>query len=129
MSWSEALLALLVSHTVGDVLFQTDWQARGKAQGLQASPGCRALAAHLGTYMVAFIPALVWIGLETSALRAIAVAAVVGFTHLAIDDGRLVRSWLHQVKHAASPTVALSIAVDQSFHVLCLFGAALVAAG
>jgi hypothetical protein len=54
---------------------------------------------------------------------------LVAATHLAIDEGRLVRIWLRKVKHAVSPSPALSIAVDQSFHLLCLFGAALVAAG
>jgi hypothetical protein len=129
VSWSEALLALLVSHVVGDVLFQTDSQAREKARGLSDPTGQRALARHVATYLAAFIPALVWIALETSALRAVGVAAVVAITHLVIDDGRLVGAWLRKVKRAADPARALSIAVDQSFHVLCLLGAALVAAG
>ena len=129
VSWPEALLALLVSHAVGDLLFQTEWQALGKGQGLNAAHGRRTLGAHLSTYMLAFVPALVWIGLETSALRALAVAAIVAVTHLLIDDGRLVRAWLRDVKHAANPSVGLTIAVDQSFHLLCLLGAALVAAG
>ena len=129
LTWSEALLALLVSHVAGDVLFQTDWQARHKGHGVPDAQGRRALATHVTTYMVAFVPALVWIALETSAIRAVAVAVLVAVTHLAIDEGRLVRIWLRDVKLAVSPSPALSIAVDQSFHVLCLFGAALVAAG
>jgi type IV secretory pathway VirB3-like protein len=128
VSWSEVMLALLVSHVVGDVLLQTDEQAREKVLGFSDTTGRRALVGHVATYLAAFIPALVWIALETSALRALAVAALVAITHLVIDDGRLVRLWLRNVKRAANPARALSIAVDQSFHVLCLLGAALVAA-
>jgi hypothetical protein len=122
------LLALLVSHVVGDVLFQTEWQACAKGHSFSDLQGRRALGSHVATYLSAFIPALVWIAVETNALRAVAVAALVAITHLVIDDGRLVAAWLGKVKRAANPTPALSIAVDQSFHVLCLLGAALVAA-
>jgi len=128
VSWSEALLAFLVSHAVGDVLLQTDWQAQMKLRGLGDPVGRRALAGHLATYMLAFLPALVWIGAETSAVRAVAVGVLVAITHLLVDDGRLVSEWLSKVKRAADPTTALSIAVDQSFHAVCLLGAALVAA-
>jgi hypothetical protein len=128
MSWPAAFLALIVSHMIGDVLFQTDWQAMHKPGGLGDSLGRRALVEHLGTYTLAFVPALVWIALQTTALRAVAVALLIAVPHLLIDDGRLVRFWLRDVKHSPRPPVALAIAVDQSFHVLCLLGAALVAA-
>jgi len=128
VSWSEALLALLVSHAVGDVLLQTDWQARTKVRGVGDPVGRRALARHISTYMLAFLPALVWIAAEVTILRAIAVGALVSIPHLVIDDGRLVSAWLRKVKRAADPTTALSIAVDQTFHIVCLLGAALVAA-
>jgi hypothetical protein len=129
VSWSEALLALLVSHVVGDVLFQTEGQALEKERGFSDPAGRRALARHVASYLAAFIPALVWIGIEAGALRALIVAALVAITHLVLDDGRLVGLWLRKVKRTANPARALSIAVDQSFHLLCLFGAALVAAG
>jgi hypothetical protein len=44
-----------------------------------------------------------------------------------IDDGHIVRAWLRTDKHVSHPPLGLSIAVDQSFHLLCLFGAALLA--
>jgi hypothetical protein len=66
--------------------------------------------------------------LERSALRAVGVAALLAITHLVLDDGRLVGLWLRKVKRAADPTRALSIAVDQAFRLLCLLGAAVVAA-
>jgi hypothetical protein len=128
MTWFAALLALLVAHAVGDVLFQTDWQALNKIRGLGDPLSRRALAQHVTTYTVAFVPALVWIGTRTSAGRAVAVGALVAVPHLLIDDGRFVRLWLRRVKGVQRPGVGLTIAVDQAFHVVCLLGAALVAA-
>jgi hypothetical protein len=128
VSWPAAFLALLLSHAAGDVLLQTDWQAVNKVRGLSDSVGRSALLQHISTYTLAFVPALVWIGLNTSAGRAVAVAAIVTVPHLVIDDGRLVRGWLHEVKGARQPGLGLTIAVDQCFHGLCLLGAALLAA-
>jgi len=39
-----------------------------------------------------------------------------------------VRVWLRRIKHAPEPAPSLSLMVDQSFHVVCLLGAALIAA-
>ncbi len=128
MTWSAALLALLVSHLVGDFLFQTESQAVGKVRGLADGASRRALFSHLAVYMLAFVPALVWIGVETTAARAVVIAVVVAVPHLVIDEGRLVRIWLRDVKRAPSASLGLRIAVDQSFHVVCLLGAALLAA-
>ncbi|MBV8734338.1 MAG: hypothetical protein JO120_06120, partial [Solirubrobacterales bacterium] len=49
--------------------------------------------------------------------------------HMLVDDGRLVELWLREVKRAQHPPAALAVAVDQSFHVISLLGAALVAVG
>ena len=127
MSWPGAFLVLLVSHAVGDVLFQTDWQATNKRRGLGDAAGRRALIRHVAIYTLAFVPALVWIADERSVGRAVAVAAAVAVPHLLVDDGSIVRAWLRVIKHARDAPPGLSIAVDQSFHVLCLFGAALLA--
>ena len=118
----------LISHAAGDILLQTDWQALTKVAGLGDTGGRRALMRHLSTYMLAFLPALVWVGAETTALRALAVGALIALPHLLIDDGRVVNAWLHQVKHVQQPALGLRIAVDQTFHAICLLGAALVAA-
>ena len=129
MNWSATLLALLVSHAGGDVLLQTDWQAQNKAGGLgDDKVARRALSRHLATYTMAFLPALLWIGKHRGGGRAVSVGALVAVPHLVIDDGRLVRAWTRQVKHASEPPPGLLIAVDQSFHVLTLLGTALVAA-
>ena len=128
MSWSSALLAFLVSHLVGDVLLQTEWQAVGKAGGLRSPRARRPLLTHVAVYTVAFVPALVWVAAHRGAGRAIAVAAVIGGAHLLVDDGRLVRFWLRAVKGTERPPAGLAIAVDQTFHVLCLLGAGVLAA-
>ena len=57
---------LVVCHAAGDFLLQTDWQARNKQAGLGSDPlRRRALFTHIATYTLAFVPALVWIGLGT----------------------------------------------------------------
>ncbi len=127
MTWSTVLVALLVSHVVGDVLLQTDWQALHKVRGLGDRVARRALITHVALYTLAFIPALIWIGSNTSTARAVEVAALVAVPHLLVDDGHLVRAWLRDVKGTPQPALGLMIAVDQSFHLLCLFGAALIA--
>jgi hypothetical protein len=128
VSWSAAFLVFLVSHAAGDILLQTDWQAVTKVAGLGDAGGRRALTQHLGTYLLAFVPALVWVGAETSALHALAVGALIAIPHFVIDDGRIVGGWLRLVKHVQQPALGLRIAVDQTFHAICLLGAALVAA-
>jgi hypothetical protein len=128
ITWPGALLALLVSHVVGDVLLQTDRQAAHKTKGAGDALARRALAGHVATYTLAFVPALAWIGRDRGLRRALSVCGLVAGPHLLIDDGRLVQAWLRGVKGARGPAPALVIAVDQSFHVLSLTGAALVAA-
>jgi hypothetical protein len=128
MNWSEVLLALLVSHLVGDFLFQTESQAVGKVGGLRDARSRQALLSHLVYYMVAFIPALIWIAVEKTAGRAVVVAALIAVPHMLIDDGRMVSFWLRDVKRAPDASLGLRIAVDQSFHVVCLLAVSLVAA-
>jgi Protein of unknown function (DUF3307) len=129
MTWSAALLALIISHVVGDVLVQSDWQAINKVRGLSDPTARRALVLHVTTYTLTFAPALIWIGAKTTVWRAVGVGALVAIPHVVIDDGHIVRFWLRDVKRTPDPPLALVIAVDQSFHLLCLFGAALFAAG
>lgn len=128
VSWPGVLLALLASHLVGDVLVQTEWQAVNKGGGLRDSRSRRALLRHGAAYTASFAPALVWLGRRTTARRALAVAGAVAIPHLLVDDGSLVEVWLREVKHAPQPAPALAVAVDQTFHVISLLGAALIAA-
>ncbi len=128
MSWPAAFLALFASHLVGDFLVQTEWQAVNKLGGLGDPRSRRALLSHVVAYTAAFLPALVWIGARTTPWRAVAVGAVVAVPHLLLDDGHFVRFWLRTVKRAHQPSAALAISVDQTFHVVCLIGAAVLAA-
>jgi hypothetical protein len=127
LTWVEVIAVLLVSHLVGDFLLQTDWQARHKQNGLGADPiARRALRSHVATYTLAFLPALVWIGLEADAARAVAIGVLIAVPHMVQDDGRLLDAYMARVKGLAQTSPGLRVAVDQSFHVLMLFGTALL---
>lgn len=119
---------LVVCHAVGDFLLQTDWQARNKQGGLGNDPlRRRALFSHVATYTLALVPALIWIGLEYDLLRAIAIGIIVAVPHLVQDDGRLLDAYMAKVKGLAQTSPGLRVAVDQSFHLVFLLGAALLA--
>ena len=128
MRWEEVFLVFLVCHVAGDFLFQTDWQAVNKRGGL--TPGTdarRALTSHVLVYTLVFVPAVIWIATETSAL-ALALLAVISIPHLIQDDGRILMSWNRLVKHSfVPPGDPVYMAIDQSFHFVFLFGTALLA--
>jgi hypothetical protein len=127
VSWVSVLAGFLVAHMVGDYLLQTDWQARHKRGGLSGDPVARkALVAHVTTYTLAFLPAFIWIGIELDVAWAILAAILVYVPHLLIDDGRAVAFYLLRVKGADTLNLSLAASVDQSFHVLSLFLAAMV---
>ena len=128
MSWVAIFDVFLVCHLVGDFLFQTDWQAKHKMGGLAGDPvRRRALLSHVATYTLAFVPALVWIGCETEAWRALLAAVAIAVPHLIQDDGRLLDAYMRRIKGLGSVTSpGIRVAADQSFHVLFLFGTALL---
>lgn len=128
MTWPAVLAAFLVCHLAGDLLLQTEWQALTKVRGLGDPEGRRALMAHVLTYMLPYLPVLVWIGDERGVPRAVVVALLIALPHVLVDDGRLVGVWLRQVKHSPDPAPSLRLMVDQSFHVVCLFAVAVLAA-
>jgi hypothetical protein len=122
VSWVSVFAGFLVAHMVGDYLFQTDWQARHKRHGLGSDPVARrALFAHVSTYTLAFLPALVWIATELDVVWALVAAILVYVPHLVIDDGRLVALYLHRVKRVDGLNLGVAASVDQSFHVLSLW--------
>lgn len=122
MDWVSLTVAFAVAHVVGDYLVQTDWQARHKARGLDGDRVARrALTAHVATYTLTFLPVLVWVGDVRSPLCALAAAILIGVPHLVVDDGRIVRAWVTRVKGARDPEPGLLAAVDQGFHLLCLW--------
>jgi Protein of unknown function (DUF3307) len=128
--WVEVFVVFFVSHLTGDYLLQTDWQAVHKRGGLTgaATPEMRrALLSHIATYTLAFVPAFVWLA-GSDHLWVLGVAALVAVPHLIQDDGTLLYRYAKTVKNAdikANPS--LGAALDQSFHMLALFGLALLA--
>ncbi|HEX3239368.1 MAG TPA: DUF3307 domain-containing protein [Solirubrobacterales bacterium] len=129
MIWVEVFAVLLVSHLVGDFLLQTDWQAAHKHGGLGTDPvRRRALLSHVTTYMLAFVPALIWIASEAGIGRAILAVLIVGIPHWIQDDGRLLDLYMAVVKGLSTDSPGLRVAVDQSFHAVMLFLAALILA-
>jgi hypothetical protein len=130
MPWVEIFTVFAVCHLAGDFAVQTEWQAQNKRGGLGPDPiARRALATHVATYTLAFVPAFVWLW-DPLGAGVLAVAAVVAGTHLVQDDGRLVDAYLTRVKHTSSEARPLvRVAVDQTFHALLLFAVALVVGG
>jgi Protein of unknown function (DUF3307) len=128
--WTEIFAVFIVSHLVGDFLLQTDWQAQNKHGGLGRDPvRRRALLSHIASYTFAFVPGFVWLATDIGAW-VIAVAAGVALPHLIQDDGRLLAAYSRAVKRTVAPqTDFLTIAVDQSFHIVTLFALALAASG
>lgn len=127
MSWVEVFIVLVVSHLAGDFLLQTEWQAINKYGGLGPDPERRrALFMHIVTYTLAFVPALVWIGIETDLLEAILIGLVIVIPHWIQDDGRLLDAYMLTVKGLGKSSPGLRIAVDQSFHVVALLFTALL---
>ncbi len=128
MRWEEVFLVFLVCHVAGDFLLQTDWQAVNKRGGLSRNPEARrALLSHVFVYTLVFVPAIVWIASEESAL-AIALLAVISIPHLVQDDARVLISWNRIVKRSfVPPGDPVYMAIDQSFHFVFLFGTALLA--
>lgn len=128
MDWSDLFIVLLVSHLTGDFILQTAWQATNKSGGLGPDRECRrALASHLMTYVLAFVPALVWVASQEGVAGIAVVAGATFATHYVQDDARLLRAYVSRVKKVEPPLGSpLWIAIDQSFHVVAILGTALL---
>jgi hypothetical protein len=129
VSWVEVFAVLVISHLVGDFLVQTEWQASHKLGGLGGPPAARrALLAHVATYTLCFLPALIWLA-DSLGWAVVGIGALIAVPHYIQDDGRLLSAYLGRVKGtSAQPGDLLYAAVDQTFHLLALFGVALLAA-
>jgi hypothetical protein len=128
MTWAAVYVILFVSHIAGDFLLQTEWQALNKPGGLGRSREARrALRNHALTYTLAFVPGLVWVATERGDALPVLLALLVTLPHVIVDDGRLLRSWMHEVKHCPDPAPGLVIMVDQSWHLVLLLPVALLA--
>jgi hypothetical protein len=131
VSWSALFGVFLLCHLAGDFLLQTDWQATNKQDGLGSNRRARrALAAHVLTYTLVFVPALVWVAEGSGAAVAVGVALLVALPHVVVDDGRLVAVWVQRVKRVEGvPTTVVRLGVDQTLHVLALAAVALLVTG
>ena len=129
MAWVEVFAVFAVCHLVGDYLLQTDWQARRKRGGLGFDREARrALASHILTYTLAYVPAFIWLADEIGA-AVLPVVALVAIPHWIQDDGRLLTLYIEKVKGPeAAATRSVAAAADQSFHLVVLLLTALLAA-
>lgn len=126
MPWVEVFAVLVVSHAAGDFLLQTDWQATHKGGGLNGDrERRRALLAHVLTYTLAFVPALIWLAGDTSGLGLAVLVAGIALPHAVIDDGRALAAYVRTVKHVEPTPGPLMMAIDQSAHLVILFALAL----
>ncbi len=126
MTWVEVFIAFVVSHLVGDYLLQTNWQALHKRGGLArgAPDARRALFTHVTLYTLCFVPALVVADLGWELVWVI---PAIFIPHLIQDDGRLLQAYMKKVKRLdPKENLAVSIAVDQTFHLLALLALALI---
>jgi putative flippase GtrA len=124
------LLALLVAHQVADHWLQTDKQVKGK--GVRGWAGSLACARHVATYTLA----TAWFGLlviSTLHLPVTFVAFAAGqgisaITHYWADRRYTLRSLCEQLGKDGYYDHGGAYQLDQSWHWLWLFVAALVTA-
>ncbi|RLT45190.1 MAG: DUF3307 domain-containing protein [Chloroflexi bacterium] len=106
---------LLVGHLIGDWVFQNDWMARHKQDGLFN----RAILIHCAIYtavllLIYFLPAA-----QPQSLRVfLRVAIFVYLSHWLIDATGLARRWMRFFKQ--TDALFMRIAVDQILHVIAL---------
>jgi hypothetical protein len=129
VSWVEIFAVFVVSHVLGDYLLQTDWQATHKRGGLGRDRNARmALFSHVTVYTLGFLPAGIWLtddGLNAAGVVLLLIGIFV--PHLIQDDGRLLSSYIRNVKGCgAAGEREIFTAVDQSFHLITLFFTALI---
>ncbi len=110
--FADTFAVLIVLHSVGDWLLQTDWMAKGKAKSW--SP----LVVHVAVWTACMIPAAVWL---FDPLWLLWLAG----THLVLDGTGFVRWWMTAVKRVPEsdlrgPARWLVVVVDQVFHLLTL---------
>lgn len=144
VAFAAVLPALLVAHTVADHWVQSSRQANRK--GLPGWPGRRACAGHVASYtlVTALVTVVAWWVLHLSITPAgFVVGQVVSAVTHYWADRRSTLAWLARLLgkgefyrlgapregHQDNPTLGTgAYALDQSFHWLWLFVAALLTA-
>ncbi len=130
MPWIEVYAVFIVCHLVGDYALQTDWQALNKHGGLTSGSATarRALLSHILTYTLAFVPALIWLS-DSLGAGVIWLAALIAIPHMFQDDGKALMAYARAVKGVdLGQHPILDAALDQTFHLVALFGTALLVA-
>lgn len=112
VAFAGALAVLVVLHSVGDWLLQTDWMAKGKDKRWPP------LVAHVAVWTACMLPAAVWL---FDPLWLLWLAG----THLVLDGTGFVRWWMTAVKRVPQADLRgsawwLAVVVDQVFHLLTL---------
>lgn len=144
VTFAVVLPALLVAHNVADHWVQTNHQAITK--GRSGHVGRTACAAHVASYtaVTAVVVGLLWLvfGLDVSPLGFVAGQIVSAVTHYWADRGALVAWLARQIRKTPfyvlgapradrddNPSLGTgAYALDQSWHWLWLFVAALLTA-
>jgi hypothetical protein len=130
MPWIEVFAVFVVSHLVGDYALQTDWQALNKRGGLTSGSATarRALLSHIFTYTLAFVPALIWL-IDDLGAGILWLAALIAIPHMIQDDGKALTAYARAVNGVdLGQHAILDAALDQTFHLVALFGTALLVA-
>ncbi|MCL4835689.1 MAG: DUF3307 domain-containing protein [Caldilineaceae bacterium] len=106
---------LLVGHLIGDWVFQNDWMARHKQNGLLN----RAIFIHCGVYTAVLL--LIYLLLISGTPR-LSAALLFGFlvylSHWLIDATGLASRWMRLFHQ--TDALFIRIAVDQILHVVAL---------
>ena len=106
---------LLVGHLIGDWVFQNDWMARHKQNGLFN----RAILVHCAIYTAVILLVYFLSAAPPQNLRAVLrIAVFVYLSHWLIDATGLARRWMRFF--GQTDVLFMRIAVDQILHVIGL---------
>jgi hypothetical protein len=141
-TFAAVFAAYAAGHQVGDYWVQTHRQALGK--GLPGWAGRRACAAHVATYTLTLAACLAlagwWLRMPVSVVHAVAGLAASAVTHYAADRRRPLQRLAEALGasvvpgkgeywHAGNGVATGAAHLDQAWHWLWLFAAALLTAG
>ncbi|MBX3053337.1 MAG: DUF3307 domain-containing protein [Caldilineaceae bacterium] len=105
----------LVGHLIGDWVFQNDWMARHKQNGLLNW----AILIHCGVYTAVLVLAYLLATISSLDLSTLPLFAVLVYlSHLLIDATGLAGRWIHFFRQTDAPF--MRIVVDQTMHLVVL---------
>ena len=106
---------LFVAHLVGDWLLQTEWQALNKSRNNWA------LFSHISVYSLVILGVLIF----NFGFQKVSIYLVVGLlaiSHVLLDRGRFLIGYMRTFRLLVDrkPQRWLTMAVDQTFHILLI---------